>query len=101
MPAEEVGKNCALQLLEIMEKGGAVPKTAAPTVLTLMAMGGEDVGRILLGRDVLGSEDIVQLARDFREFGFSAWGLRDHEDGEGIVVSIVGRGVGNVGRKIA
>jgi RNA 3'-terminal phosphate cyclase-like protein len=101
VPPEDVGRNCALQLLEVIEKGGAAPATAAPTVLTLMAMGGEDVGRVVLGKDVLGSEDIVQLARDFRQFGFSAWGLRDHDDGDGVVVSIVGRGVGNVGRKIA
>jgi RNA 3'-terminal phosphate cyclase-like protein len=64
----------------------------------------------VLGRDVLGSDDVIQLARDFKSFGLSAWGLRDAssvddalgDDGKGeVVVSIVGRGVGNVGRKIA
>jgi RNA 3'-terminal phosphate cyclase-like protein len=70
----------------------------------LMAMGSEDVGRIALGREVLASEDVIQLARDSKEFGGSAWGFRDqsgeNERGE-VVVSVVGRGVGNVGRKVA
>ena len=66
-----------------------------------MAMGSEDVGRIAVGKDVLGSEQIVQLARDLRTFGMSGWGMREGDDGEDVVVSIVGKGVGNVGRKIA
>jgi RNA 3'-terminal phosphate cyclase-like protein len=67
-----------------------------------MAMGSEDVGRLALGSDVIGSEDVIQLSRDLREFGGSGWGLRDAgDDKEEIVVSVVGRGVGNVGRKVA
>ena len=102
VPPEDIGKKCAYQLLQVIEQGGCTPAAAAPTVLTLMAMGSEDVGRITLGRDVLGSEDIIQLARDFKAFGLSGWGMRDEaDDPGGIVVSIVGRGVGNVGRKVA
>jgi RNA 3'-terminal phosphate cyclase-like protein len=111
IPPEDIGRQCALQLLEVISQGGSVGAAAAPTVLVLMAMGGEDVGRVVLGRDVLGSEDVVQLARDFKSFGLSAWGLRDvkgvggdetrEDGGDGVVVSIVGKGVGNVGRKIA
>ena len=104
VPPEDIGKQCAYQLLEVVEQGGCATSIAAPSLLTMMAMGSEDVGRLLLGRDVLGSEDILQLARDFKEFGLSGWGLRDAgdeaEDGA-VVVSVVGRGVGNVGRKIA
>ncbi|KAK5131426.1 hypothetical protein LTR08_000962 [Meristemomyces frigidus] len=100
-PPEDLGKKCAYQLLEAIEQGGCASTIAAPTMLALMAMGSEDVGRITLGKDVLGSEHVVQLARDLRSFGMSGWGLRDG-DGEGeVVVSIVGKGVGNVGRKIA
>jgi RNA 3'-terminal phosphate cyclase-like protein len=70
-------------------------------MLTMMAMGSEDVGRLGIGKEVLGSETVVQLARDLRVFGMSGWGLKDG-NGEGeAVVSIVGRGVGNEGRKIA
>jgi RNA 3'-terminal phosphate cyclase-like protein len=101
VPAEEIGEQCAYQLLEVIEKGGCVSQIAAPTALTLMAMGSEDVGRLLIGKDVLGSEEIVQLARDFQAFGLSGWGLREDEDSGGVVLSIVGRGVGNVGRKVA
>jgi RNA 3'-terminal phosphate cyclase-like protein len=69
-----------------------------------MAMGSEDVGRVALGRDVLASEEVIMLARDSKAFGGSGWGFREqngeNERGE-VVVSVVGRGVGNVGRKVA
>ncbi|KAK8181634.1 RNA 3'-terminal phosphate cyclase family protein [Phyllosticta capitalensis] len=101
-PPEDVGRKCAYQLLETIAKGGCVAPLAAPTVLTLMAMGSEDVGRLQMGRDVVGSEEIIQLGRDLRALGGTGWGLRDAGNEEGdIVVSVVGRGVGNVGRKIA
>jgi len=100
---EDIGQQCAYQLLECISAGGAVSLAAAPTVLTLMAMGSEDVGRLQIGRDVLGTEEIVGLARDLRAFGASGWGIRDTTSGAetDVVVSVVGRGVGNVGRKIA
>ena len=109
---EDVGRRCALQLLEAVSRGGCVGAAAAPTVLTLMAMGSEDVGRLRIGRDVLGTEEMVGLARDLRAFGASSWGLRDAEDdsvgggdddgGPGdIIISVKGIGIGNVGRKVA
>lgn len=103
VPPEEIGRQCAYQLLESISFGGAVSLAAAPTVLTLMAMGSEDVGRLQLGKDVLSSEPIIGLARDLKAFGASGWGVRESTtglDGD-VVVSVVGRGVGNVGRKIA
>lgn len=103
VPPEDIGRQCAYQLLEAVSLGGAVSLVVAPTVLTLMAMGSEDVGRLQLGRDVLGSETLVGLARDLKAFGASGWGVRDANTGQkgDVVVSVVGRGVGNVGRKIA
>jgi RNA 3'-terminal phosphate cyclase-like protein len=104
VPAEEIGKQCAYQLLEKISMGGCVESVAAPTVLMLMAMGSEDVGRVAMGKNVLASEEIIQLARDSKVFGGSGWGFRDaggeNDRGE-VVVSVVGRGVGNVGRKVA
>ena len=98
---EDLGRKCAFQLLESIEQGGCVSAVNSTTMLMLMAMGSEDVGRVAIGKDVLGSEPVIQLARDLRTFGMSGWGIRDaDEDGE-VVLSIVGRGVGNVGRKIA
>ncbi|KAN0122264.1 18S rRNA biogenesis protein [Hyaloscypha variabilis] len=99
---EDVGKQCAYQLLEIISQGGCVTRVGAPTILTLMAMGSEDIGRVRLGRDVVGTEDIIGLGRDLKKFGASNWGLRDAEDdGTGdIIISVKGIGVGNVGRKI-
>ncbi|KAF2485359.1 RNA 3'-terminal phosphate cyclase/enolpyruvate transferase [Neohortaea acidophila] len=100
---EDLGKKCAYQLLEAIETGGCISHVSAFPMLSLMAMGSEDVGRITVGKEVLGSEPVIQLARDLRMFGMSGWGMREEEDGDedGVVVSVVGRGVGNVGRKIA
>jgi len=101
---EDIGRQAALQLFEVISRGGVVGQAAAPTVLILMAMGPEDASRISLGKDVLGTEEMIQMARDFRAFGLNDWGLRDMDD-EGkeneFVVVIKGSGVGNVGRKIA
>jgi RNA 3'-terminal phosphate cyclase-like protein len=100
---EDIGKQCAYQLLEIISQGGCVTRVGAATVLTLMAMGSEDVGRVRLGRDVIGTEDAVGLGRDLKQFGASSWGLRDvdEDDSGDIIVSVKGTGVGNIGRKIA
>lgn len=102
-PPEDVGKKCAYQLLESISRGGCVSLEAAPTVIILMSMGSEDVGRLQLGRDVLGNENIIQLARDLSQFGAAGWGVReaaDAKDDGQLVISIVGRGIGNVGRKM-
>ena len=99
---EDLGQQCAYQLLENISFGGTVSLAAAPTVLTLMAMGSEDIGRVQIGRGILGSEQIISLGRDLRAFGAGGWAIRDAPDQEAdLVLSVVGRGVGNVGRKIA
>lgn len=103
---EDVGTRCAYQLLEVIAQGGCVSAAAAPTVLTLMAMGSEDVGRVRLGRDVLGREETIGLARDLKAFGAASWGIRgadkDEDEATGeLIVSVKGTGVGNIGRKVA
>jgi RNA 3'-terminal phosphate cyclase-like protein len=103
-PPEDIGRNCAYQLLEAISVGGCVPRAAAPAMITLMAMGSEDVGRLQVGRDVIADENVVQLARDLSKFGGAGWGVRDapgEEEAGDIVLSVVGRGIGNVGRKVA
>ena len=102
-PPEDIGQACAYQLLESISRGGCVSLEAAPTIITLMSMGSEDVGRLQLGKDVLGNENIVQLARDLSTFGNAGWGIREADGERGgseIVISVVGRGIGNVARKI-
>ncbi|KAK3396475.1 RNA 3'-terminal phosphate cyclase/enolpyruvate transferase [Sordaria brevicollis] len=101
---EDIGTRCAYQLLEVIAQGGCVSNVSAPTLLTLMAMGSEDVGRLRLGREVLAREETIGLARDLKKFGAASWGIRDvDDDGEttDLVVSVKGTGVGNVGRKVA
>lgn len=103
-PPEDIGVRCAYQLLETISKGGCVAPAAAPTMFTLMTMGSEDVGRLQVGREVIANENLIQLARDMAKFGAPGWGIRDAtsdtEDTD-VIVSVVGRGIGNVGRKVA
>jgi len=102
VPPEDIGRQCAFQLLEAISRGGCSSEAASTTMLTLMAMGSEDVGRIQLGKEIASTESTIALARDLQTFGASGWGLRDAPDKEDeIIVTIVGKGVGNVGRKIA
>ncbi|KAI4201203.1 MAG: hypothetical protein LQ350_003380 [Teloschistes chrysophthalmus] len=103
VPPEDLGQQCAYQLLDSIGQGGAVSFVAAPTVLTLMAMSSEDVGRLQLGKEVLSTEQIIGLGRDMKAFGLSGWGFRESstQQANEVVVSVVGKGVGNVGRKIS
>lgn len=103
MPPEDLGQDCAYQLLESVGRGGCVSLEAAPTMLTLMAMSSEDVGRIQIGREILATEQFVRLGRDLKAFGTSGWGVRemDEENNNDLIVSVVGKGIGNVGRKVA
>ena len=99
---EDIGQRCAYQLLETISLGGVVALAGAPTVVSLMAMGSEDVGRLQIGKEVLATEEMINLARDLKIFGASGWGIRDASSSENeVVLSVVGKGVGNVGRKIA
>ncbi|KAB8621916.1 hypothetical protein FH972_026025 [Carpinus fangiana] len=100
--AEDIGRQCALQLLDTISKGGCATSIAAPTLLTMMAMGSEDVGRLQVSKDILATGEIVSLARDLTMFGCAGWGFRDSSAGANeVVISIVGKGVGNVARKAA
>lgn len=101
MPPEDLGQQCAFQLLDNIALGGSISLAAAPTVLTLMAMGSEDVGRLQVGREVIGNEELISFGRDLRAFGASGWGLRESNQEGDVMLSIVGKGIGNVGRKIA
>jgi RNA 3'-terminal phosphate cyclase-like protein len=102
-PPEDIGEYCAYQLLESVARGGCASLEAAPTLIILMSMGSPDVGRIQLGRDVVANEGIIQLARDLNKFGAAGWGMRNPDEEENsteTLISIVGQGIGNVGRKI-
>ncbi|KAL3475395.1 hypothetical protein BJX99DRAFT_247599 [Aspergillus californicus] len=103
-PPDDIGRQCAYQLLETISKGGCIAPAAFPTIIGLMTMGSEDVGRIQVGREIIGDESSIQLARDLAKFGTPGWGLRDASDAKSegeVIVSVVGRGIGNVGRKVA
>ena len=99
---EDVGKRCAYLLLDTISQGGTASLASAPTMLTMMAMGSEDVGRLVLGPEVVGSAGVITLARDLHAFGLRDWGLREaSSESNDVVVAVVGGGSGNVAKKIA
>lgn len=111
---EVVGLRVAQILLQEISLGGCICRIGLPLVMTMMAMGVEgDVGRVMLGKGVIGPE-LIQGWRDVKTImGGGEVVLREWEGiggvgsgtgrarGEGLVVGVVGRGVGNVGRKVA
>lgn len=111
---EDVGLRAAQMLLYEISLGGCIGRTGLPLLMTMMAMGMEgDVGRVMLGKGVIGPE-IIQGWRDVKAImGGGEVVVREWEGidgvgsgtgrakGEGIMVGVVGRGVGNVGRKVA
>ncbi|KAJ6260809.1 hypothetical protein Dda_5039 [Drechslerella dactyloides] len=114
MTPEEIGRGCALRLLEEIAKGGCVQRIGARTVVSLMMMGSEDVGRVVLGKGIF-EEDFVGHLRDWRSFGcgealvkewtgsegLAGGGMGGMDEGQLISLGVVGKGVGNVGRKVA
>ena len=99
-PAEDVGHRAAVLLLEEIRIGGAVGRINVMSVMLMMTMGVEgDVGRITLGREVVGEEFVAGI-RDLKNVFGGEIAVRDG-DGDELVASVVGRGVGNVGRKVA
>jgi RNA 3'-terminal phosphate cyclase-like protein len=102
-PAEDVGKRVAWMLLEEIALAGCVGRTGAMAVLSMMMMGTEgDVGRVVIGKNII-DETFVSRLRDMKLlFGGSEVGIRDAPGKDGnVIISVVGKGVGNVGRKLA
>src|SRR5690606_23729369 len=100
----DVGRKAALMLLEDIRKGGACSGNAVlPWMLVMMSMGSEgDVGRLVIGRECV-DEKFVSICRDIKKVSGSEVALREADDskfGE-LLCTVVGKGVGNVGRKLA
>lgn len=100
-PAEAVGLRAAWTLLEEIAVGGCVARAALPAVLAAMAMGAEgDVGRIVLGRAAV-DERLVTALRDVKRLLGTEVALRDGPADTTVLMTVVGRGLGNVARKLA
>jgi len=100
-PAEDVGKRVAYMLLEEIALGGCVGRICGPAVLALMMMGTEgDVGRVVVGKGII-DEGFVSRLRDLKKIFGAEVGVKDAPDENNVFISIVGKGVGNVGRKLA
>ncbi|KAK9469592.1 RNA 3'-terminal phosphate cyclase/enolpyruvate transferase [Lipomyces arxii] len=107
---EDVGARAARMLLEEVANGGMVCRSQLKTVIVLMVLGKEDIGRILLGEGVIDAS-IVRLLRDIK----AIWGTEvrlkendtfgaDEEELDGpteYVMSVKGIGFVNASKKIA
>lgn len=100
-PAEAVGLRAAWTLLEEITVGGCVARAALPAVLAAMVMGAEgDVGRVVLGRAAV-DERLVAALRDVKRLVGTEAALRDGPSDATVLMSVVGRGLGNLSRKLA
>ena len=85
---EDVGTAAARLLLEEIARGGCVDRSHQPLVLTLMALGPEDVARCRMGPL---SPTAIQCLRDIRDALGVVFRLR-RGDGDDVLVSCVGAG---------
>ena len=95
---EDLGRKCADQLLEAVMSGGCASRLTAETLLMMMMVSSQDVGRLRLSKETINSEQFLNLCRDARKLGTPAWNIKEADDD--FVVQVVGSGIGNIGRKV-
>ncbi|KAK9457619.1 RNA 3'-terminal phosphate cyclase/enolpyruvate transferase [Dipodascopsis uninucleata] len=78
---EEVGKRAACALLKEIAIGGMVCRVQVATLITLMVLGREDIGRVLLGANVI-DESFVRLLRLIKLFWGTEARIKKHESDE-------------------
>ncbi|WFD33366.1 hypothetical protein MCUN1_000179 [Malassezia cuniculi] len=86
---EDIGLAAARLLLDAIQRGGCVDRSHQPMVLTLMALGPEDVARCRMGPL---SPNAVQCLRDIRDTLGVVFKLKSVPDSEDVLVSCVGAG---------
>ena len=86
-------------LLEEVSEGGAVDSTLQPLVLTLMALGPEDVARVRLGKLTKPAMEQLRLLRDFLGVTFKV--KPDPQRGDNsLLLSCLGCGQMNVAKRV-
>ncbi|KAK9477717.1 RNA 3'-terminal phosphate cyclase/enolpyruvate transferase [Lipomyces japonicus] len=103
---EDVGERAARALLEEIEIGGMVGRNQVKPLIVLMVLGKEDIGRVLLGRDVI-DESIVRLLRDIKAIFGAEARIKENDNyddeeqnSEEYILSIKGTGFVNASKKI-
>lgn len=95
---EELGAQAGRQLLAELSMRGAVGRLELPLILVMMALGKEDVGRLLIGKQMMDA-NTVQLLREIKSFFGTQAIVR--EDPEGLMLTIKGSGFVSASKKIA
>lgn len=98
---DELGLKVAQQLLYELSLKGGVGRMGLPLILVLMALGKEDVGRLLIGSGEL-SSDTVNLLRDLYKFFHVRAIVRESEDHpDSYVLAIKGSNFVSASKKMA
>lgn len=95
---EEVGTAVAHRLLEEIAIGGVCGRVQLPLVLAYMAVGKEDVGRVLVGKQQV-DERLVHVLRDLKTVVGTEAVFKD--EGDDMVVMVRGAGLTNSNRRVA
>ncbi|KFM25014.1 RNA 3'-terminal phosphate cyclase-like protein [Auxenochlorella protothecoides] len=96
--AEDVGRAAAAALLEEVSRGGVADSMHQALVLTLCALGPEEINEVRLGPLTPYAVGTLRHLRDFFNVQFS---IRPEEETRTIFLSCVGAGVKNLSKKIA
>lgn len=96
---EDLGSQVAKKLLYEISVRGAVSRPVLPMVFTLMVLGSEDIGRILIGEKAM-SATLVRLLRLFNTFWGGTQAIANETD-EGVNLALKGTGFVSASRKIA
>ncbi|XP_029469463.1 RNA 3'-terminal phosphate cyclase-like protein isoform X2 [Rhinatrema bivittatum] len=99
---EELGKNCARLLLEEIYRGGGVDSVNQSLVLLLMALGQQDVSKVLLGPLSPYTIGFLRHLRSFFQIMFKIE-TKSHEElkgGEKFLLTCVGIGYSNLSKTI-
>ncbi|GFH09673.1 uncharacterized protein HaLaN_04858 [Haematococcus lacustris] len=93
---EDVGRLAAQALLEEVQRGGVVDGSHQPLILTLAALGPEEMHEVRLGPLTTQAVRTLRLLRDFAGVTFN---IRTERDSQTVFLSCIGAGLKNLARK--
>jgi RNA 3'-terminal phosphate cyclase-like protein len=98
---EDLGYEAALKLLEQISYGGVVGKNQIELAIVLMILGKEDIGRIIVGKEVVDAK-VVRLLRCIKSFWNLEVVFKELSDNENeLLLSVKGTGFVSASKKIA
>ncbi|CAG04883.1 unnamed protein product, partial [Tetraodon nigroviridis] len=101
---EDLGRNCAMLLLEEIYRGGCVDSSNQSLALLLMTLGQQDVSKVLLGPLSPYTIEFLRHIRDFFQIMFKIDVQKTSEDerkgGDKVLMTCVGVGYSNLNKTL-